>query len=162
MDCKQVQQQLSIAAEKDATVQQHLQSCESCRQFASDLEAIQGKIDPGVSTPVLLRENTLDRCRFILADLSTRKSTSKTQRLRILFESPRFVAVTAALSGLLLATSIVLQVLTDPDPDTNMIVKISILQIVLQNFIAALFMPALLMYKNRLGGKSLTTAKTGE
>ena len=152
MDCKQVQIELSKAAEQDPIVQQHVQACGSCRQFIADMEAIQGMVDSRVSTPVLLKEHTLDRCRTILADLSTKKSASKTQRLRTLFESPRFVAITAALSALLLATSIVIHVLSNPDPDTNMIVKISIIQIVLQNFVAALFMPALLMFKNRLGG----------
>ncbi len=149
MDCKQVQMKLSTADKRDPAVPQHIQSCESCQQFAEDLGIIGEMIDPTVSTPVLLREHTLDRCRTILADRSTRKSASKIGRFRALAESPKFVAVTAVLSVLLLATSIVLQVFIDPNPDTNMIVKISFIQIVLQNFVAALFMPALLMFRNR-------------
>ena len=119
-------------------------------------------IDPAVSTPVLLREQTLDLCRTKLAELSNGKPVSAAQHLRNLFESSRFVAITAALSVLLLATSVVLQFVDHQDSGTNMIVKISIIQIVLQNFVAALFMPALLMFKNRMGGRLLTTAQTGE
>jgi len=162
MDCKQVQIELSKAAEQDPIVERHVQSCESCRQFAEDLGVFPEMIDLEISTPVLLREHTLDRCRTILADQSTRKSASKTQRLRALVGSPKFVAITAALSVVLLATSIFIQVFIDPNPDTNMIVKISVIQIVLQNFVAALFMPTLLMFKNRFGGGKLVTAKTGD
>jgi hypothetical protein len=149
MDCKQVQIELSMAAEQDAVVQQHLRSCGNCRQFAEDLEIIQVMTGAELPTPVLLREHTLDRCRFLLAERSARKLVSKTQRLRALAETPKFVTVTAFLSVALLATAIVLQVFIDPNPDTNMIVKISFIQIVLQNFVAVLFMPALLMFKNR-------------
>ena len=162
MDCKRAQQQLSFGTDPDPALRSHLESCLDCRQFAADLLYIREMIDPGVSTPVLLREQTLDLCRTKLAELSNGKPVSVAQHLRILFESPRFVAITAMLSVLLLATSVVLQFVDHQDSGTNMIVKISVIQIVLQNIMAALFMPALLIFRNRMGGRFLSPAQTGD
>ena len=162
MDCKHVQQQLSAGTAPDPALNQHIEECDDCRQFAADLLDIHGMIDSAISTPNLLREQTLDLCRTKLAEQTNGHKVTETNRLRVLVESPRFVVVTAVLSVLLLATSIVLQIFFDPAQGTNMIVKISIIQIVLQNFIAALFMPTLMMFRNRLGDRFISPVQSGD
>ena len=162
MDCKKAQQQLSLPVDPAPEVREHLEACGDCRRFAGDLGAIRGMIDPSVSTPPLLRERTLDVCRTALAARANGKRVTAAARLRKALESPRFVAVTAALSVLLLATSIMIRVFADPVPGSDMILKISIVQIALQNLVAALFTPALLMFRNRLGGRRVTAAQQGD
>jgi hypothetical protein len=162
MDCRKAQQQLSLPDDPAPDVREHLDSCGDCRRFAGDLGAIRGMIDPAVSTPSLLREQTLDVCRTALAARVNGQTVTASGRLKAAFESPRFVAVTAAVSVLLLATSILIRVFADPVPGSDMILKISITQIVLQNLVAALFTPALLMFRNRLGGRRVTAVQQGD
>ncbi len=162
MDCKHVQRQLSSALDAHPSIQQHLGDCRECRNFANDLLNIQAMIDTGVKTPVLLKEATLDRCRTILADQAGKQPWTARQRWIQLIDSPRFVALTAALSVLLLITSVGLQFSGHQSSGTEMLVKVSVIQIILQNLIAALFMPALLMFRHRLGGAMIPTAQSGE
>lgn len=162
MDCKKAQQQLSLPDDPAPDVREHLESCGDCRRFARDLGEIRGLIDPALSTPSLLREQTLDVCRTELAARANDRKVTASGRLKAAFESPRFVAVTAALSVLLLATSVMIRVVADPVPGSDTILKISIVQIVLQNLVAALFTPALMMFRNRLGGMRVTAAQQGD
>lgn len=162
MDCKQAQRHLSTTGDPSSELMEHLETCGGCRRFAADLESIRGLVDTTISTPPLLRERTLDVCRTELARRTNGGRATAAGRLRAAFDSPRFVAVTALIGVALLVTTILIQVFGETDPDTGMIFKITIVQIVLQNLVAALFLPALLKYRNRQGRRWSQQAQTGE
>ena len=162
MDCKQAQQHLITPGDPSPELREHLETCGGCREFAADLESIRGLADTTISTPPLLRERTLDVCRTELAQRTNGGRVAAAGRLRAAFDSPRFVAATALIGVALLVTTVLIQVFGETDPDTGMILKITIVQIVLQNLVAALFLPALLKYRNRQEGRWLRQAQTGE
>ncbi len=156
MDCKHIQQQLGTTAGVYPSIQEHLDVCPECRTYATDLLSIQSLIDTSVSTPALLTQSTLDHCRTLIIKQTTRQPV---QGWRQLLESPRFAVITAALCALLLVISVALQFFGQQSSDTAMLVKISVIQVVLQNFMAALFLPALLMFKQKLGGLLTPTTR---
>jgi hypothetical protein len=150
MDCKIVQSELCAGSQPSPPAKRHIETCKDCREFAADLAAIRTIREAPVVTPVLLRERTLDRCRGLLAEEQLKRRLTFGQRCRNILDSPRFVAATAVLSVLILVGLQALQIDENQDIETNYILKLSIIQVVVQNLAAALFLPLLLTFKRKL------------
>lgn len=153
MKCRTAQQELSSRSEPSPAVQQHLESCEDCRRFADDLHIFRSLSDAPAKTPPVLKEVTLERCRAMLAEKAATHKRPFWMRCRRLLDSPQFVAATAILGVIILGTLAAMQINDVQDRDASFLIKISIVQIIAQNLIAALFMPALLMLGNRSRGR---------
>jgi hypothetical protein len=151
MICRAAQQELSLGSDVSPEVQRHLDRCEGCRRFAEDLRAFRTLAGSPVPTPAPVREQTLDRCRAMLAERTATGRTSVRERFRRFCDSPRFAAITATLSVLIVVVMTVVHVDGTGDHRTSFFMKLTIVQLLAQNVSAALFLPALLTLKNRFG-----------
>jgi hypothetical protein len=154
MDCRHVQQELGSRSEVSAEVRRHIEDCEDCRLFAADLQAILELSESPVTTPTVLREQTLDDCRALLAGQTAEREMSLRQRLRAVWDSPQFIVAATALGLLIVGIMTIVQIKDDQDTAANLPLSLAIGQFVVQNFIAALFVPILLMMKRRLAGRT--------
>jgi hypothetical protein len=155
MDCRTAQRELSGGDALEPAVEQHLEGCDACRRFADDVRAIRTLGETPVETPALLREQTLDLCREILAERATTRSLSFWQRYRRMCDSPRFVAAAAIVSVLILTTITILQINNNGDSGASWLMKLAVIQFGVQNYVAALFLPILLVLKNRFSRRHL-------
>ena len=161
MDCRFAQQELSGGSETTPEVQRHLESCDGCRQFAEDLRVFRTLGESTVTTPPVLRERTFDRCRVMLVDNTAARRETLWQRCRRIMDSPQFVLAAATLGILIVATIAVLQIDKAQDRDASILIRVTIFQIVIQNFVAALFLPALLFLKDRFRARHPHAAELG-
>jgi len=151
MECRHVQEALGSGLEEDADIARHLEGCAECRRFAADLQCIRALCLPSVATPPLLRERTLERCRAALAERAIGRRMPARERCRRLFDSPRFVAVAAALCVVITVVVGVLQSGGIENDETSASIKLAIITFVVENLLAALVFPALWICRNRLG-----------
>jgi hypothetical protein len=161
MECRHVQEALGSGLGADAAVERHMESCEQCRRFAADLQWIRALCLPSVATPPLLRERTLEQCRAVLAERAIRRRLRVRERCRRFFDSPRFVVVAAVLCILIAVGVGTLQIDDIQDEETNVSINLTIIQFVVQNLLAALALPALWVYRNKLG-RSARLARSQE
>ena len=149
-------------SELSPAAQQHIDGCDDCRAFYADLQAIQTVCDVPVETPAFLRERTLVRCGELLREKTTVGESTLWQRWRSALDSPRFVAAAAIVGVAILITVTALQIDDAQDDVTNLSLKLTISQVVAQNILAALFLPALLLLKSGLVGVSLRETSSGD
>jgi hypothetical protein len=142
VNCRQTQNELVTRLKPGADVQKHLAGCEECRRFAADLQLVGTLRESPIATPVLLREQTLDRCHELLADKTATSRMSLWQRCRRICDSPQFVVTIAALGAIILGWWLAIQI---PDiaegSDSIMSIKLAFAQLGAQNFAAALLFP---------------------
>jgi hypothetical protein len=155
MNCRTVQRELSAGSELSQAVCRHVEGCNDCRRFADDLRVFWSLGDSTLETPSLLKEVTLEKCRAVLAERASTRGVSFWRRHRRLWSSPRFVAAVAILGVLIVGTVAVTQIDDSQDRDAVLLVKIFIAQIILQNLVTALFMPAILILKKRASNRPL-------
>ncbi|MGD8412650.1 MAG: hypothetical protein PVF33_00370 [Candidatus Latescibacterota bacterium] len=140
----------------------HLAGCEQCRLFRSDLELIQRGLEVDVPTPPAVRERTLAKTLQLLQERPSAARSSKWRRLRGVLDSPRFVAAAASLGVVALVTWMSIQAGGSADDEANLTWKLAIFQLMAQNVYAALFLPALLLLRNRPTVNANHTVMTGE
>ena len=153
MKCRTVQDKLSRRSELNPEMQEHLESCGDCRVFARDLEAFAALGASPVPTPAGLRERTLARCETILQEKAAARGMPAWRRLLRWSDSPRFVVAAAILGFIVLGGLIVYQIAVDRGENSDLSVELAVLQLVIQNLVTALFLPALLMLKKGIGGR---------
>jgi hypothetical protein len=113
------------------------------------------------ATPQELREQTLSRCQLLLAEKTAEPSPSLGRRLQRLIDSPTLLATFATCSVIILIGLTAWQVEGLQDKTAANILKIFIFQLVAQNLVAALFLPALMFTKHKLGGRFTPTNEIG-
>jgi predicted anti-sigma-YlaC factor YlaD len=144
VDCETVQRRLVLRLETDPPVREHLESCDECRRFATDLEAIASMAHAPVETPPALKDRVLETCREAVSARSRRLETSLWHRFRRLCASPRFVLATAVLGVLILIALEITKIDESLDRQIAFLIRLALVQIALQNLAAALVLPALL------------------
>jgi len=161
-ECRNAQEHLAVGEAASPEVQRHLEGCGECRRFAGDVQAFHTALESTVATPVELRNRTLVRCRAMLDDKAVARETSFRERCRRICTSPRFIVTAATLSVLILVGMEVFQLDDTLDAYTSLLIKIVLIQIAIQNFAAALFMPVLLTLKAGPGRPRPYPAEIGE
>jgi predicted anti-sigma-YlaC factor YlaD len=154
MDCTHAQRELAGRAQVVAEVQRHVDDCEACRRFAADVHAIAAMSESPVATPPVVREQTLDECLSLLTEQNAARDASWRQRLSAVWDTPQFIVLAAALGLLIVGIVTAVQFKDARESGVNLPVALTIGQFVIQNFIAALFLPILLMMKHRLAGRT--------
>jgi hypothetical protein len=162
MDCHKTQIELAGGPDLSAEARQHLEGCADCKLFAGDLRELRLLTESPLATPPELKERTLETCQSMLAAKGAARGKSFWHRLGGRIDSPQFVAA-AAIFGLAILAALTSYQFSDlQDENTSMFMKISITQILIQNLVAALFLPALLLLKNRLWSGRSYAAHSGE
>jgi hypothetical protein len=149
MECREVQNQLMELQEPNPQVAQHIDGCDDCRRYYADILAVRSAFGTPVQTPSSLRKRTLVRCSELLAERTTATAPSWRQRCRRVLDSPRFVAIAATVSVVVLITVTTSQIDNIQDEATSLFVKLAVTLVVAQNLFTALFLPALLMLRSR-------------
>lgn len=161
MDCRFAQKELGAGSEVSPEVQRHVESCGECRAFAEEVRVFRFLSESTVATPAALKERTLDGCRTILAENTAKRREPLWQRWHRLKDSPQFVVAAATLGMLILTTVAVLQIDGAQDENASLLIRVTIIQFGVQNLAAALFLPALLLLKSRLGARPERAAEIG-
>lgn len=162
MDCHKTQIELTGGSDLSAEAQKHLEGCAECKLFAGDLRELSLLTEYPLVTPPGLRERTLETCQSMLAAKEAARGKSFWRGLLCRLDSPRFIAATAIIGLAILGALTSYQFNDLQDENANLFMKISIIQILIQNLVAALFLPALLLLKNRLGRGWPYAAYSGE
>jgi hypothetical protein len=151
VNCHDLQEKLIERSELDPECQQHLDGCGNCRRFAADLKRMASLLEPPAKTPAHLREQTLERCQDTLANQTAERGMTVFQRCGRILGTPQFVVAAAALGVVILGWWLASQL---PDiaegNDAIMSIKLTFVQIGLQNFVAALLFPIIWLMKSRL------------
>ncbi len=162
MDCHKTQLELTGGSVLIPEAQKHLEGCAECERFADDLRALRVLTETPLTAPAGLRERTLKRCQSMLAEKETARGRTFWQRFRHQLDSPQFVASTAIFGLIILGALATLQINDLRDENADLFMQISIVQILIQNFVAALFLPALLILKNKIAERPPYTMELGE
>ena len=150
MDCKKVRGMIDIhSTDIPEDLEAHLRQCKACRDYHNDLLYLRSlPLKPGKTsaTPDLLKAHTLELCRNIIAQKSTGKTLSLSERIKLVWQSPKFV-LTVALAALV-ALAIMAGMAggqngSDALPSQAMQILLFVL---VQNFLIAVFSPLILVY----------------
>ena len=109
--------------------------------------------------PADLREQTLNGCLKLMADKPA--GTAFGRRFRQLLDSPTFIATFASSAVIILVGLMAWQSGSLEDTAAGKFVKIIIIQLVVQNLAAALFLPALMFLKKKLAGHFTSANEIG-
>jgi hypothetical protein len=161
MKCRTVQIEIGSGSELRQAAHDHLDVCDECRRFAAGLDELRLLSRSNLATPPGLRERTLDHCQRMLAEKTILPGPTYGQRLRRLFDSPGFIAAFATSSVIILVGLTAMQVDSLQDKTASNLFKIIFVQLAVQNLAAALFLPALMFIKHKLGGRFLSTTEIG-
>ena len=161
MKCRIAQIEIGSGSELSPAVHEHLDACEKCRRFAVGLAGLRVLSRSSLTIPPNLRERTLDHCQKLLAEKIAASGMSFGQRLRRRIDSPGFIVTFGTLSVIILVGLTAMQVDGMQDKTAGNILKVVIIQLVVQNLAAAMFLPALMFLKNRLGGRFSHTTEIG-
>lgn len=162
MDCLKVQEEIGAGRPVDPEIRRHVEDCAECRSFAADLHNMRLLAEIQVETPVLLREQTLDACRAILTEEAAVRRMPTRQRLRRMVESPRFAAAAASLSVIIMVALFAGQIGGGGDGGANLFMRLAFGQIAVQNLATALFLPALLTFRNGIRLRRINPKELGE
>lgn len=161
MKCRAVQIEIGSGSELSRAARDHLDTCADCRRFADGLDQLRLLSRSNLLPPLELRERTLDHCQRMLAGEINAGGLTFRRRLRRLFDSPGFIAAFAASSVIILVGLTALQFDGQQDQSAANLLKIVFAQLAVQNLAAALFLPALVLIKHKLGGRFSGTTEIG-
>ena len=161
MKCRTAQIEIGSSSELSRAVRDHLDSCDDCRRFAAGLDELRLLSRSNLAAPPDLRERTLDHCQRILAEKTASPGPTYGQRLRGLFDSPGFIAAFATSSVIILVGLTAMQADSLQDKTASNLFKIIFVQLAVQNLAAALFLPALMFIKHKLGGRFSSATEIG-
>ena len=174
MKCEDLREHISSgeAAGKTVTeaLERHLDGCESCRHFAHDVNSLRSFCrtaeETSPSTPPVLRHRTLWQAREALSDRTMGKSadgkSSLLSRWGQRSSSSSVFAVAVVVISMILLTYTTYQVTQGQDDSMALPFKLTLLLIVIQNIIAALLMPVVLIWRNSNTAGNLVAFAQGE
>jgi len=161
MKCRIAQIEIGSGSALSPAGREHLDACEECRRFATSLDGLRVLGRSSLATPPNLREQTLDHCQRLLAEKTAESKMSFGQRLRRRIDSPGFIVIFGTLSVIILVGLTAMQLDGMQDKTAGNILKVVIIQLVVQNLAAALFLPALMFLRNRPDGRFSHTTEIG-
>jgi predicted anti-sigma-YlaC factor YlaD len=174
MKCEDLRKHISSGEAADETVtealERHLDGCERCRQFAHDVASLRALCrtaeETSPSTPPVLRHRTLWRAREALSNHTMGKSADGTSSLPSRWGQPipssQTFAVVVVVISMILLTYTTYQIAQGQDDAMKLPFKLTLLLVVIQNIIAALLMPVVLIWRNRNTAGNLAAFAQGE
>jgi cytochrome c-type biogenesis protein CcmH/NrfG len=150
MNCKEVRRGLDIHLTTiSEEMKLHLQQCKACSRYYDDvmyLRSLPVKTDRNSSTPEWLKAKTLKMCQSILATKSAQKNFSLRERIKRVWQSPKFVLAVALLA---LAVLLVMSGISDATGSSQSVRSFAVqmlLVVLVQNIIISVFSPLILFY----------------
>jgi hypothetical protein len=142
MKCRQIEKKLAAQESLTGSEAAHLNACESCRQFATDIEQFNFLT---FHTPAWTKMQT--RKAFIKELNEDRDSLSPMRKLEHLIRLPRYIISLTVLFVALFIALLILQSFCDKASIICNSISIFIIVVIVQNMITALFFPILFQGK---------------
>jgi predicted anti-sigma-YlaC factor YlaD len=150
MKCKEVRGILDIHSTAiSEEMRAHLQQCKGCSRYYDDVLYVRSlpvKVEKSLPTPERLKAKTLELCQNIIAAKSAEKNFPLRERIKLVWQSPKFVLAVALLAlGVLLVMSGVGDGTSSSQPVQSFALQMLLLVLV-QNLILSVFSPLILFH----------------
>jgi hypothetical protein len=147
VDCRNTRDRLAGGEIQGEAMARHLEDCADCRAFRSDLDEVKRLLGAPAVTPDRLRADTLADCLDVLDESPSFAETAVRSRFSF---TPQAVAAMALLGTAILVGLSIGIADASGEIATRFAVKSVFVQLVIQNFAAALLAPALWPLLRRL------------